>query len=572
MNNLFHSITKGSLWIQLFSAILLVFVLNAAGGLFYVRLDLTQDKRFSLSPLTIVEAESLDDILFIKIYLDGELNPDYRKLRDATRELLDEYRAIAGDNLQYEFVDPSAEPDQKQRENIYKKLVKEGLRPVTISENTFEKTEETVLFPGAVISYKGRTLPWMLLRPQLGIPEAVMINNSIQQLEYGLSVILRNLKSNSRPRIAFLEGHSELDDNDVADITNTLEQFYEIERLAINHQLGALQSFAGLVIAGPDSTFDEKDKFIIDQFIMHGGRVLWFIEPIWLNEDSLRSNGITLAMPRELNIEDMLFKYGVRINANMLMDMQSLPVPIVTGMVGNQPRYQFFPWPYFPLLHPPDYHPISKNLDAIKTNYISSIDTVGMRPGLTRTILLHTGEHTRLMSMPSRISFNILREKPNALQYSLIHEPVAVLSEGIFQSVFTGRIPAAIVNDPAIDFKTESQPTRQIFISDADIIRNEVNPRTGEYYALGYDRYTQRIYGNSDFVLNCLNYLLDEEGLLAVRAKDFKIRLLDRQRIITERAKWQTANVALPAILVMLLALLLNGLRVYTNKKRTKNE
>jgi ABC-2 type transport system permease protein len=251
------------------------------------------------------------------------------------------------------------------------------------------------------------------------------------------------------------------------------------------------------------------------------------------------------------------------------MDMQSLPVPIVTGMVGNQPRQQFFPWPYFPLITPPDYHPISKNLDAIKTSYVSGIDTVGSRPGLKRTILLHTGERTRLMSTPARVSFNLLREKPNLKQYSLMHEPIAVLVEGTFSSVFTGRIPAAIINDPNIGFKESSMPTRQIFVGDADIIKNEINPKTGEYFSLGYDKYTRRTYGNSGFILNCINYLLDEEGLLEVRNKEFKIRLLDRERTRMERSQWQTANIAVPLLWVVVLAVILLLIRNLKNRKRT---
>jgi ABC-2 type transport system permease protein len=209
-------------------------------------------------------------------------------------------------------------------------------------------------------------------------------------------------------------------------------------------------------------------------------------------------------------------------------------------------------------------------LDAIKTSYISGIDTVGKRPSLRRTILLHTGERTRMMATPSRISFNILREKPNPAQYALLHEPVAVLAEGVFSSVFTGRIPAAIIHDPGIGFKSESEPTRQIFVSDADIIRNDVNPRTGEYFTLGYDRYTRRIYGNSDFILNCVNYLLDEEGLLQVRSKEYKLRLLDRERADSEKVYWQTLNVAFPLAWVLALALLISILRIRINKKRTR--
>ncbi|UTW61144.1 gliding motility-associated ABC transporter substrate-binding protein GldG [bacterium SCSIO 12741] len=542
--------------LQLVVGIVVLILLNYLGSFFFSRIDLTSDKRYSLSEVSLEQAQELDDFVYVRVYLDGDLPADYKKLREATQELLDEFRAYTGDNLQYEFIDPSANPNEEERERVYNKLVKEGLKPTTLRKESVEEASQKVIFAGAMVTYKDRTLPWQLLRTQLGVPEPLMINNSIQQLEYEFSSILRNLMTVNKKRVAILQGHGELDEASMADIKKSLLEFYAVEEVTLNHQLRALEGYDAVIVAGPDSAFDEKNKFILDQFVMYGGKALWLVEPVSITMDSLQSASTTLALPRDLNLDDQFFRYGVRINRDLVMDMQSMPIPVVTGQIGNQPRQELFPWFYFPMIIPGKQHAIVKNLDAIKSEFISTIDFVGKDTAIKKTVLLTSSDYSKVVSTPNRVSLNILRMEPDPRQFNLGPQPLAVLVEGKFTSNFKNRLVDKIAQNQGIAFRESSYPTKQIFVADADIIRNRVNRNTNEFYALGFDRYTRRIYANKDFIMNCMNYLLDDSGLLNVRAKEFKMRLLDRPRIEKQKFSWQLVNTVVPVLIILLYGLI----------------
>ncbi len=550
MNKKFNDI------LTLVLGIVVLVLLNVAGSFFFERIDLTSDKRYSLSEVSEEQAKKLEDIVFVRVYLEGDLPADYKRLRDATKELLDEFRAYAGDNLQYEFIDPSEGVNEKERQKIYQKLMKEGLEPTTLRKQSVEEASEKVIFAGAIVTFREKTIPWQLLKSQIGVPEAVMINNSVQQLEYEFATVLKNISTVTSKQIAFIHGHGEYSELQVADFEKSVSEFYGVNHITIDGKLNALKTMDAIIIAGPDSAFNDKDKFIIDQFIMKGGKAIWMYEPVIASMDSLKGNSTTLSIPRDLNLDDMLFRYGVRVNRNLIMDMQSLPIPIVTGQIGNAPRQEFFPWPYFPMVVTKAKNPIVKNLDAIAVRFSSNIDYVGKNDSLENTTLLASSNYSKVVSTPARVSFNVLRTKPDKRQYNNGPQKIGVLVEGVFNSNFANRIPQRIVNNPNIAFKEKSYPTKQIFLADADIIRNDINEERGEFFALGYDKYTRKIYANKDFLLNCVNYLLDDSGLLEVRAKEFKIRLLDRTRTAKEERKWQTINLVFPVLIIVLFGIL----------------
>lgn len=547
-----HKSRKWSDIIRAIAGVSILILLNVLGSFVFTRFDLTEDKRFSLSEATIEQAKALEDVVYIRVYLEGDLPADYKRLHDAAKELMDEYRAYAGDNLQYEFIDPSENPDQKERESVYRNLVKQGIQPTTLSKQSIEESKEKLIFPGAIISFGSQSSAWQILKTQMGTPEPIMINNSIQQLEYELASAIKRISTTTKKRIAYLEGHGEYSELEVADLNNSLSDQYSIDRVTIDGQLNAIRNYNLIVIAGPDSVFDEKDKFVIDQFIMKGGKAIWLYEPVAIDLDSLRKSPMALALPRDLNLDDQLFRYGVRVNRKLIMDLQCLPLPIVTGQIGNTPKQELRPWYYFPLIIPKSTHPISKNLDGIKSEFASNIDYVGKNKNIKKRTLLSSSQYTKLVTTPNRVSLNILRTQPDRRQYSLSNEKIAVLLEGVFPSNFKNRIPAKIINAKNIAFREESYPTAQIVISDADIIRNRVDPKTDQYYALGHDRYTRRTYANKDFMLNCINYLLDDSGLLELRSKELKIRLLDRPKIEKEKTKWQMLNLIVPILLILL--------------------
>ncbi len=546
---------------ELLIGLILLISLNIVGQYIFSRFDLTSDKRYTISEATKEKLKGLEDVVFVRIYLDGDLPAGFKRLKNSTREMLEEFRVYANDNIQYEFIDPSAEPDQKVRNDIYRELSKKGLNYTNLKTKDGDKVSEQIVFPGLIMSYREREVPLQLLKSQIGADPEVMLNNSIQQLEYELISTIKKVSENYKKRLAFIEGHGELKELEVADISQALSEFYAVERIKIDGKLDALDYWDAIIIAGPDSQYTEKDKYMIDQFIMKGGKVLWLVESVFADQDSLRKNTITLGLPKSVNLEDQLFKYGVRINTDFILDLRALPIPIITGMIGNQPKQEFFPWYYYPLLMSENKHPIVNNIEAVMSNFVSSIDTVGSNANIRKTPLLQTSQYTKLVLAPHRISFNILREAPDERSYTKSFQNVAILLEGEFESVFKNRLNPEVTQNPDFKYRDLSKETKMIVISDADIIRNKVNWDKKEFYALGYDRFTQRTYGNKEFIMNCMHYLLDDDGLINARSKEFRIRLLDKQRIEKEKKKWQILNTAFPIALVLLFGSLLAWIR-----------
>jgi ABC-2 type transport system permease protein len=431
------------------------------------------------------------------------------------------------------------------------------------------------------VTYKGNEAPLQLLMSQVNTPPEEVLNSSVQALEYNISSIIRKLSSPEKQKIAFITGHGELDKLEVEDFTNTLGEFYDVERLSIHGRINALtehdmtdsskvriaNKFSAIIIAKPDSIFDEKDKFIIDQFIMHGGKVLWLIDPVDAGMDSsIQNTGETMGLARELKLDDQLFRYGARLNTNLVMDLSACPIPIKTGQIGNQPQFEFFPWYFFPVINSRSNHPIVNNLNAVKCEFVSSIDTISV-PGVVQTLLLKSSDYTRLVNCPALISLRFLKDKPDPRLFPGPPATVALLLEGNFPSLYKKRMVAEIAENPAIGFLQESKPTKMIIVSDGDVIRNNYDRSRGMPFPLGYDKYTRQTFGNSDFLMNAVNYLCDDSGLISVRARDLKLRLLDSGRISQDKLMLQTLNVALPVILILLFGIVRAWMRRRKNAR-----
>ncbi len=547
-------------------AIVIILLVNIITGFTFKRFDLTSDNRYSLSPATKNILKNLDDLIYIKVYLEGDFpagSEGFVKLHNAAKEMLDEFHYYANGNLEYEFVDPFKETSNpKAQYAIIRQLQDKGLYCTTLKVNTDNGVSQKNIIPGALVNYKGRELPLQILQTQIGTDPEVVLNNSIQALEYNLSSVIRNLTVNQKPKITFIEGHGELAEIQVADITSSLQEYYQVDRVKIDGQLHALEKYKAIIIAKPDSAFDEKDKFVIDQFIMNGGKVLWCIDNIAANMDSLSTHDETYGIPMDLNLDDQLFKYGVRINSNLLLDIYSIKIPMVVGTSGNQPQIEMFPWFFFPLIFSNSNHPIVNNLNAIRTEFVSSMDTVESK-GIKKTILLKTSNYCRIINSPVRINLELARHEPKEGDFIDKYLPIAVLLEGEFQSNFKNRVPETIQNSKEIGFKEKSTATKMIVIADGDILKNQIRKTQGKLEAepLGYDKYTHETYGNKNFILNAVNYLLDESGLIVSRSKELKLRLLDATRAKEEKIKWQAVNTALPILLVIVLGISLNFLR-----------
>jgi ABC-2 type transport system permease protein len=560
-------------FVQLAAGLLIIILVNIIGSFVFTRFDLTAEKRYTLSPATKQLLKGIDDIVFFRVYLEGDFPAGFKRLRNATKEMLDEFRAY-NKNIQYEFVNPSASENEKERNDTYQLLIEKGLQPTDLQVNTKEGREQQVIFPSALANYKSNELPVELLSSQIGVPPEEVLNNSIQAMEFRLASAIRDLTVVTKPTVAFIRGQGELENKYIFDIGQALSKQYTVGVISIGGQLSSLtkrdslsedktrivNKYDALVIAKPDTAFSEKDKFIIDQFIMRGGKVLWLIDPVFASMDSLEVHETTLGMAQELNLEDMLFRYGVRLNTDLLMDLNALSIPLRTGQVGDQPKIDFFPWYYFPVITPLEDHPIVKNLNAIKTEFVSSIDTIKVAD-VKKTILLKTSLYTKTISTPALITLSILEKEPDQREFTGPQKTVAVLLEGEFRSNFENRIPPEIKNSRDIGFVAKSKPTKMIVVSDGDVIKNQLHFSKGYPMPLGYDQYTQQSFGNKDFILNALDYMLDDSGLISIRSREVKLRLLDMTRVNNNKIIWQAFNILFPVLLVVIFGLIRNFLR-----------
>lgn len=562
--------------VQLVLGIWIIVLVNLIGSYVFTRFDLTAEKRYTLSQSTKEIVRNIDDIVFFRIYLEGDFPAGFKRLRNATREILDEFRAY-NKNIQYEFVNPSESENPEERNNTYQMLMEKGLQPTDLQVNTKEGREQQIIFPGAIANYKSNERAVDLLNSQLGVSPEEVLNNSLQALEFKLASAIRDLTVTQKPKVAFIRGHGELNTKEIFDIGQALSKQYVLDLVTIDGKLSSLterdsvsedktriaNKYDAIIIAKPDSSFGEKDKFIIDQFIMRGGKVLWLIDPVLASMDSLESAESTIGIARDLNLDDMLFKYGVRLNPDLVMDLNALPIPLRTGQVGNQPKIDFFPWYFFPVITPNIQHPIVNNLNSIKTEFISSLDTIKVG-GIKKTILLKTSPYSRTVSTPVLISLSILEKEPDEREYSGPPKAVAVLLEGEFQSNFENRITPEIQFNKEIAFIPASKHTRMIVVSDGDIIKNQLHFSQGYPLPLGYDQYTNETFGNKDFILNAMNYLVDESGLISIRSREIRLRQLDMTRVNRSKLSWQAFNLVLPVLLVLIYGLA----RFYIRRKK----
>ena len=557
--------------LQLIAVIIVLIGINIISSYIYTRFDLTTEKRYTLSFPTQELLKKVDDIVYFRVFLDGEFPAGFKRLKKETKELLDEFRAY-NKNIEYEFINPSISDDPNERNATYQLLMEQGLSPTNLQVKTKGGMDSQVIFPGALVSYRNNELPIELLDAQINVPPEAALNNSIQNLEFRFAEVINNLIKNVKPKVAFIAGHGELDDQETYDITLSLQENYIVDRVTIDGQLNSLikrilvdslnneyrisPAYSAIIIAKPDSVFSAKDKFIIDQFIMYGGKVLWLIDPVIASMDSIQLQEQTVAVENSIDLQSQLFTYGVKLNNDLILDLNAMPIPIRTGQVGGQAQIDFFPWYFFPLITPTADHPIVKNLNTIKTQFVSSMDTTAAK-GIKKTILLRTSDYSRSDPVPGIISLQLLTEEPEPMKYPGPSMPIAILLEGEFRSDFRNRLPQSIINSEEIGFKEISIPTSMIILSDGDIIKNQFHIPQGYPLPLGFDQFTGETFGNKELVLNALNYLTDGPGLISLRSREMKLRLLDKTKINSNRTLWELVNLILPVIIVVFAGLLL---------------
>lgn len=548
---------KYSSYIRLLLVLGIIILANILSEMWFIRLDMTKEKRFTLSKASTGLAAKLDDVLYIKIYLEGNFPAGFKRLRNATRELLDEYRIASNSRIEYEFIDPFDGKDKKQISEIIEQLGAQGLFPTNVQVKQDDELSQKIVIPGALFSYKGKEYPLNLLKGQFGKGGEETINESIELLEYQISNVLRKCTVQKKKKIAFLVGNGELKSIQVADFGRELSEFYELARLDIHkNPPQKFNEFDGLVIAKPDSAFSEYDKFKIDQYIMHGGKVIWMLDMLFADMDSARNAaGEFMAYNYDLNLDDIPFKYGVRVNPVLVQDLQCNHIPIMSGYAGGQQQTKLLPWLYYPILGSSTDHPIVKNLDYVWSQFCNTIDTLPAK-NIRKTVLLHTSDYTRVVGAPARVNINMTRLQPNPMGFTQRRLPVAVLLEGDFTSVFKDRVRSVTDSSFAqLNFSPSVSNNKMIVIADGDIARNHVS-KSGDIYPLGFDKFTNQNFGNKNFMVNCVDYLCDDSGLIEVRMKEIKLRLLDRTRMKEEKLQWQLFNMVFPVVLIVLFGLM----------------
>lgn len=557
-------------WLQ-FSLTLLIIVLAVIAGSFLrVRIDLTEDKRYTLSEPTRKVLSGIKNDIFVQVYLDGEMPIPFKRLKRSVRETLDEFRIASGRKVDYDFINPSEGNNSQQRETQYQSLVSKGLNPVKINAGDVEGgLSQKIVFPGMIVNYNGIEVPVNFLKNNPSISAEENLLHSTEGLEYELIQPVATLSSDTIYKVAFIEGHDEIPEIEVADLTYNMAKFFTVDRGTIGGNPGILDKYAAVVIAGPEKEFTENDKFVLDQYIMNGGKVVWLIDEVNVNSDSL-VYGETAALYRPLNIEDQLFRYGARINPEVVQDIDCAQIRLILSSGGTRQQPVSVPWLYFPKLTPYPKHPITRSLNKVRGEFVNYIDTVGLDKNIRKTVLLTTSGYTRTLSPPFMISLREAEMAPDEKSFSKSGLPVAVLLEGKFPSTFRNRITDNLVKGSGLKVKTESTVTKMIVIADGDIIRNEVR-RTGTTESpltLGQDKYTGEMFGNRDFLINCLNYLVDDNGIMELRSRELKLRLLNSSVIRKEKFKWQLINIAGPVLIVMIAGIIYNWLR---RRKYTKD-
>lgn len=555
--------TQALLQFGLFAGIL-VFV-NILANTYYSHLDLTEEKRFTLTQPTKTLLSNLKERVYVRVLLDGEFPAGFKRLQTATKEMLDDFRSESG-YIDYQFENPSLGTIEEVNERR-KALAEEGIMPFNLRVADLGESSQQLIYPVAVFHYNGRQMVVKLLEnnsPSLSPDE--VINNSVTLLEYKFANVIKKIKTPQRPVILFTRDHGELNDLQTADLERGLKQFYDTDRISLDSvvQLDP-EACALLVVAKPRGPFSEKDKFKLDQYTMNGGRILWLLDQMDASLDSMGLASKFISTPYNLKLEDMLFKYGVRINSDVVLDLQCTKIPLQIGVVGNEPQYQLFDWYYHLAVQPEGTHPIVKNLDRVEFRFASSMDTLRTKTPIRKTVLLRSSQYSRLQFNPVELNFEILKYDPDPAKFEKGKQNLAVLLEGSFPSAFENRVSEELLTGMkqlGMEYKSASIPTRMIVVSDGDVASNFVRDvEKKQTLPLGFNRFENMTYANKDLIINAIEYLIEPNGVIEARSKEVKLRLLDSLRAKDEQNFWRGLNLAFPLVFLVAFGWFFNWLR-----------
>ncbi|WP_396195531.1 gliding motility-associated ABC transporter substrate-binding protein GldG [Flavobacterium sp.] len=540
--------------------ILFVVVLNFAGHFAFHRFDLTADKRYTLSETSLNIVSEVQEPLYIDVFLEGEFPGEFKKLQTETQQLLEEFKA-ENPNIIFQFVNPLEE--EEQRETTIQSFLERGLTPVNVTVNDKGQQTQEVVFPWAVATCGDRSVKVPLLKNMMGASTAEKVISSVQHLEYALANAINTVAKAKQKKVVILNGNGELQDRYIADFIKSVRDNYYIGPFTLdsvakspNETLKYLKKYDLAVIAKPTEAFTDAEKQVIDQFIINGGKTLWLVDQVAMEMDSLyNETGTNLAFPRDLGLNDMFFKYGIRMRPDLIFDLQNTPIALATGEQGSATQYTQYPWFFSPLIYPTSNNPIVSNLDGIKFDFANPIELLGNN--IKKTVLLQSSQVSKLIGTPSQVSLDMVSLRPEQKEFvGKGNYPVAVLLEGQFHSVYENRI----LPFKEASFKNSGTTNKMIVVSDGDIIKNQLD-KNGQPLELGYDKWTNNLYANKEFMMNCVNYLLDDNGLINIRSKEVDLPLLDKQKVYDNYTQSQVVTVAIPIVILLLFGVAFTLLR-----------
>lgn len=530
----------------------------------YKAFDMTEEKRYSLTPPTKELLRGLDDVVYIRILLDGEFPAGFKRLQSSTQDMLDDFRSVSG-YVEYEFDNPN-EGSREDINDRRKSLAELGITPVNLRVKDIEGTAEKVIYPYAIVYYGNSSLPVNLLENEVpGVPPQVTLNNSISLLEYKFANTIQKLQTTRKPNLLFTKGHGELSSIELADLTQSLSPYFDMGRIDLDSVNFISDEVSVLMVPKPTQPFSENDKFKLDQYVMNGGKLIWLIDRLRVGLDSLRGRSKYFPNEYQLNLDDLLFRYGIRIQPNLVLDIQCSKIPLATGMVGNAPQFDLFKYPYHPVVLPRSDHPIVKGLGPVNLKYPSTIDlNVMTKTELKKTPLLQSSDNSRVQYIPVALNFDFLRYDLQPEKFDEGPQTAGLLLEGVFPSLYTNRLTQEkkqIMESLGQTYKPESTPTKMAVISDGDIIRNALGREEGAYKPLGYNEFDKYLYDNKDFIVNLVEYMLDDNGVIEARSKEVKLRMLDTVQAQQQQLTWQLVNLGIPLVFLLLFGIGFNYVR-----------
>ena len=544
---------------QLGIVFLALIVINLISHFFFKRFDLTQDKRYTLSETTLNIIKNVDSPLYIDVYLDGNFPPEFKRLQNETKQLLEEFSAY-NSNIVFQFKNPIEK--ETMRVEVMKEFYERGMQPLSITVEDKGKQSQEVVFPWAQATYGKKFTKVSLLKNLMGASTEEKVISSVQHLEFGFAEAITKITKEKQKKIAVIKGNGELIEPLIADFLTTVKESYYIGPFTLDsvakqpvQTLAALKKYDLALIAKPTEAFTEAEKQVLDQFIMNGGKTLWLVDAVSADMDSMyNETGTILAHPRELNLTDLFFKYGIRMNPLLIKDEYATPIKIASGNQGSETQLQQYNWKFSPFIYPTSTHPIVKNMEGIKFEFSSPIEL--LKNDLKKTVLLSSSEYSKTIGTPAPISLSSITEETTPEEYAgkgLL--PVAVMMEGKFNSAYQNRVL------PFADktFQSVGKETKMIVISDGDVIKNQLDK--GMPLELGFDKWTNQLYGNKEFLLNCVNYLLDDNGLINIRSKDVDLPLLNKEEVYANYTSAQLITVGLPILILAIFGFLFTYLR-----------